>query len=121
MCEKSPLQVYKKVATLRKENAFKNAQLEYSVVNENVLSYVRKDEETTYLVALNLGDEASVDDYAHNLSEDAPTTGVVVVDSGGVSEDIESGKFVDLRNIKLESGDGLIIKLEKKNLDKTEL
>ena len=82
--------------------------MQFLVVNENIVSFMRFTRETApYLIALNLGDRASTDDYT-------VMTGMVrgkVVLYSGSSMKVVDGEFVTLSALTLQPGEGIVAML----------
>jgi len=82
--------------------------MQFLVVNENILSFMRFTRETApYLIALNLGDRASTDDYTLMTGM---VRGKVILYSGS-SLKVEDGDFVMLSALTLEPGEGIVAML----------
>ena len=103
---KSTLSIYKRLAALRQEAAFLNANvelLEGELDDRNILAYIRSDGTQRYIVVMNFG-------YSTSFSLDKDHTKGVVKVATKRLHNIE-GQGVDLNDISLEKGDGLVIQL----------
>jgi len=82
--------------------------MQFLIVNDNIVSFMRFARDTApYLIALNLGDRASTDDYT-------VLTGMVrgkVVLYSGTTLKIEDGELITLSALTLEPGDGIVAML----------
>jgi len=103
---KSPLQIFQRLSHLRKERSFLSTKIQFLVIHELVLSFMRYTRDTApYMVALNLGTEPSVDDYT-------VLTGVArgkVVLYSGSNQGVTEGGLVSLSDLNLEPGDGIVV------------
>ncbi|KAH9509944.1 Maltase 1 [Bulinus truncatus] len=107
---KSHLNLYKEYASLRQLDAFKYGNINVNMVtNDNVLSFLRYFGSERYLVAINFGQNESTDDYSVRLVNS--DSGVVVSDTGSVDAAIAKGANVNLRQLKLKPGDGVVVKV----------
>ncbi len=111
----STIQVYRKAAKLRKEPSFQNAKLQFCVVHDNILSYVRHTPgHAAYLVALNMGNEPSTDDYSMAIPSGFTTSAEVVLTSAKLKEiDIVIGKTISIDKITLYPTEALVFKLKE--------
>ncbi len=111
----SIIQVYRKAAKLRKEPSFQNAKLQFCVVHDNILSYVRHTPgHAAYLVALNLGNEPSTDDYTTTICSGLKMSGEVVLVSGDLQyNSLHIGKTVNLKTICLYPAEAVIVQLDE--------
>lgn len=108
------LDVVREVNKLREDPAFAWGTLNMTVVNDNILSYVRKAEgHPGYLVAMNLGATESSDDYTSVGAGRVPASakGTVVMASFK-HEDFAVGNEVEMNNVLLREGNVVIFKLE---------
>ena len=82
--------------------------MQFLVVNENVLSFMRFARDTApYLIALNVGERASTDDYT-------VMTGMVrgkLVLYAGTTLNVEEGELISLSALTLEPGEGVVAML----------
>ncbi|KAK3765353.1 hypothetical protein RRG08_065109 [Elysia crispata] len=107
---KSHLNLLKEFVALRTRDAFKYGDIDLNcVLNENVLAFLRTFGSERYLVAINFGQENSTDD--HSASPVNQSTGTVAAITGAVSEDLGKGHQVNLNNLTLKPGDGVVIQL----------
>ena len=112
------MQVYRQVAELRRLQPFSRGEFAYSLVSKNIFSFIRYlGKEPAYLVAINLGDTPSVDDYReykHGLPVDrvaVPYRGYVVVTTGKSEQGgLKVNDVVTFDNIALGPGEGVIIR-----------
>ena len=105
------LQVYRKLARLRKQETFLRGSMQYVVITDNVFSFVRHSRgHPTYLVALNFGKESSVDDHSYFLSSNH-NEGYVEIISGNSTAREETK--LNLKKLKLVPGEGLVIKINQ--------
>ncbi|CAL1544181.1 unnamed protein product [Lymnaea stagnalis] len=107
---KSHLNLYKEYANLRQLSAFKYGDINVNVVtNDNVLSFLRYYGSERYLVAINFGQASSTDNYTRDPVGAA--TGTVVSDTGNVDASIAKNNNVDLSQLTLDPGNGVVIRL----------
>ena len=82
--------------------------MQFLVVNENVLSFMRYARDTApYLIAVNLGEHASTDDYTVMMGM---VRGKVVLYSGTTLK-VEEGELIALSALTLEPGEGIVAML----------
>ncbi|KAJ8298000.1 hypothetical protein KUTeg_024531 [Tegillarca granosa] len=110
----STLKIYKALAKLRQQPSFQNRNITTGVVNDNVFSYVRTAYgRPKYLITINFGHESSTDDYSQKPFQ--MKTGEIVVKTNNFnSNDYSIGKSLDLKSIKLDRGQGLVLYLNNK-------
>ncbi|KAJ8297997.1 hypothetical protein KUTeg_024528 [Tegillarca granosa] len=110
----STLKIYKALAKLRQQPSFQNRNITTGVVNDNVFSYVRTAYgRPKYLITINFGHESSTDDYSQKPFR--MKTGEIVVKTNNFnSNDYSIGKSLDLKSIKLDRGQGLVLYLNNK-------
>ncbi len=61
---RSPLQLYRDLARLRRQRTFQTGAFDFAVVNRNIFSFIRyAHDQPDYLVAINVGKEPSTDNY----------------------------------------------------------
>jgi len=105
---RSTLQIYQRLSRLRKERSFLSSKIQFLVVNDNILSFMRFTRDTApYLIALNLGDISSTDDYTL-------LTGLVrgkVVLYSGTTMKVSDGDVIALSSVSLQPGEGLVAML----------
>ncbi|XP_071087645.1 alpha-glucosidase-like [Haliotis cracherodii] len=107
----SSLNIYKSLATLREVPAFQDPDVQFAVVNDNILSYVRGTANTgRYLVTMNLGHDLSTADYTKEPAK--AKSGRVVINTENFNEaKFNVGKSVSLSGLTLKPGQGLVLKL----------
>ena len=104
------LQVYRKLARLRKQETFLRGSMQYVVINDNVFSFVRHYRgHPAYLVALNFGKESSVDDHSCFLGSNHNRGSVEIVSGNST---VREETKLDLKKLKLAPGEGLVIKID---------
>ena len=116
----STLQIYKKLAVLRKLATFATGGLDYAVVNKNIFSFFRfssVSHHPAYLVAINVGDEVSVDNYREYPGDFPPKKvfvpyrGYVVHNTGsGESSGLSPTSVIHFEKITLYPGEGVVIR-----------
>ncbi|ESP00139.1 hypothetical protein LOTGIDRAFT_141370 [Lottia gigantea] len=109
--EITQIKVYQKLAELRQEPSFLYGRLEFSYVDTDMISYVRKASGyPSYLVVINVGTKESSTDFSkdpYNLKE-----GTVVVSTGNIDNtDYGLNKAIKLKKVALKPAEGLVIKL----------
>ncbi|XP_067661432.1 maltase A3-like [Haliotis asinina] len=109
--ELSPLNLYRKLAAFRDRPCFQYGGFEYGVVHEKIFSYIRYEVGgQTYLVTINFGHEISRDDYTEALNGESH--GEISITTGNVqSGKYRTGDKVNLHQLELNPGEGLIIKI----------
>jgi hypothetical protein len=107
----TPIQVYKALANVRKEEAFLYNKLTYVLTDDTIISYYRSAiGEQAYLVVINFGTATSTVNY--NVDPVNTESGEIIVSTENFSSDKYSvNKNVDLKALKLEPQQGLVIKL----------
>jgi len=79
--------------------------MQFLIVNDDILSFMRFTRDTApYLISLNLGNEASTDDYT-------VLTGMVrgkVVLYSGTTLNMKDGDLISLSAVTLQPGEGLV-------------
>lgn len=105
------MKVFKKVLEVRKIPSFQHADIDFAVVDENFLSFVRKAEgRPKYLVILNVSNDLNRQSTADfSRAPVGSSKGEVVAMTGTV--DVSFGSVVDLTSISLTRGQGLIIRV----------
>lgn len=115
----SPIQLYKKIATLRKQHCFTSGGLEYAVVNKNIFSFFRwspSSHHPSYLVAINIGDTQSTDNYRASPGgfppnkASVPDRAYVVYTTGVASSQLAPTALVSLEKLTLQPGEGVVIR-----------
>jgi len=105
---RSPLQIYQRLSRLRKERSFLSNKMQFLIVSDDILSFMRFTRDTApYLIALNLGDHASTDDYT-------VMTGMVrgkVVLYSGRTLNVVDGDLIALSALTLQPGEGIVAML----------
>lgn len=90
----------------------------FIVVNDEIVSFVRflAGSDHAYLVALNVGKKASTDNYNKEiLSATFQPKGKIVLNSGNIARDeMEVGQILDLGEITLNSAEGVVVQIHKK-------
>jgi len=105
---RSPLQIYQRLSRLRKERSFLSSRVQFLIVTESILSFMRVSRDTApYLIALNLGDGSSTDDYT---ALTGTVRGKVVLYSGTTMK-IEDGDLITLSALTLQPGEGIVAML----------
>ena len=103
------LQLYRKLARLRKQETFLRGSMQYVVINDKVFSFVRHYRgHPAYLAALNFGKESSVDDHSCFLSSNHNQGSVEIVSGNSTAREETT---LDLKKLKLVPGEGLVIKM----------
>ena len=111
----SPMQLYAKLARLRKEVSFTAGEIQYSYVDDDVYSYMRFARNSApYLILINIGTQPSTMDltistgtrYANVIVYAAPTQ-----QQGTVRRSYQLGQTIDLNNVTLKPGEGLTLML----------
>ncbi|XP_063695522.1 maltase A3-like [Culicoides brevitarsis] len=106
----SHLKIFKKLTTLHKSPAFKNGiYVPTNYINDNVFSYLRSDNNETYVIALNFGkqmEHVNFNDAFVNLGK----TGVVEVASLGSS--LQEGSECTLNSVSIPADTGVVIKVK---------
>jgi hypothetical protein len=105
---RSPLQIYQRLAHLRKERSFIGSKIQFLIVNDNVISFMRFARDSApYLIAANVGHTSSTDDYTI-------LTGVAhgkVVLYAGNEYVVKDGDLVSLSRLTLKPGEGIVVLL----------
>lgn len=106
------MKVFKKVLEVRKIPSFQNADIDFAVVDDNFLSFVRKAEgRPKYLVILNVSNDPNHQSTADfSVAPVGSSKGEVVAMTGTVDH-LPFGSVVDLTSISLTGGQGLIIRV----------
>lgn len=105
MSKKSHLKLFRELSLLREDPIFQNRDLDYAVVTDNIFSFVRKHgEQQTVLVAINIGQEDSVNDYSGKPVHG--TFGKVLITTNNL---VISVAKIDLRKVKLSPGQGFVV------------
>ena len=95
--------IYKTLAKLRKSPAFLNKDIQILPLDdEDMIAFIRSDGIEKYLVVIQIGGDA-----AEGLPVVAHKSGYVVVATGGAFDRLHT--TIDLGNIQLKKGDGLVI------------
>ena len=107
------MQLFSALARLRQDPAFKRGEILFSYSDDDIFSYVRQipgsgNDVGRYLVVLNLGQGSSKRDYS--VSPVGATKGVVVQGTCSVIGKVKD-KEVELTDLELSPGDGLVIRL----------
>ncbi|CAH1777671.1 unnamed protein product [Owenia fusiformis] len=114
--ETSSLQVYRHLVKLRKNDVFRVGNFHYAVVTETIFSFVRHIEnQPSFLVAINFGHKTTRTDFFEGTQMWLPEDGQIVLTTGHLKdEDLVIDQTVDLQNISLESGEGIVIEFWRK-------
>ncbi|KAH9491672.1 Maltase 1 [Bulinus truncatus] len=104
--EQTSLKLYRQVAHLRKRQAFQTGTFKVILVTNDAFAYLRTGVTEEYMVVLNFGQSIIVTD----LSGSGRSTATVSVLTPGLSFTV--GQLIQLKTITLESGHGLILKLD---------
>ena len=108
---KTPIQIYRQLAQLRKQESFRRGTMQYVVITDNVFSFVRHyGDQQPYLVAMNFGNVDSMNDHAVIIGETIYKKGKLELASGNV--DLKLSTEVKLVSLNLRPAEGLVIKLE---------
>ena len=102
----SSLSIYQRLAALRQEPAFMNPNIELTQGtngNRNILAFIRSDGSQRFAIIINFGETTSVS------IDTSQQSGVVEVATGGIFD--HAGKTINLSNVTLKKGDGLVIRL----------
>jgi hypothetical protein len=110
----SPLQLFHRLARLRKEVSFQYGRIQYATINTNIFSFMRFAKDSApYLVAINFGAETSTDDYS--LASGVAIGKVVAHarpnQSTEFNQQIREGMKVGLEKLTLHPGEGVVILL----------
>ncbi|XP_076117648.1 salivary alpha-glucosidase-like [Mytilus galloprovincialis] len=104
------IQVFKKVAEIRKLPSFQHAEIQFSVTNKNFLSYVRQAEgRPKYLVIMNVGQDKNAVSADFTKEPVGSSRGQVVAMTGTV--DIALNSILNLKEVSLKRGQGLVIRV----------
>ena len=105
----SVLSLYRQAAALRRHDAFQNSNLQFSVVNEDVFSFLRFDKDNVndvFLIIANIGDNESTNDYSVKLSDIVYQEGEVML-----SNYLDNGDKISLKDITVYEGEFVVLKL----------
>jgi hypothetical protein len=106
--DRSPLKIYQRLARLRKERSFIGSKIQFLIVDDNILSFMRFAKDSApYLIALNFGHTSSSNDYS-------VLTGVrhgKVVLYSGHEYRVKDGDLVVLAQLTLHPGEGIVVVL----------
>jgi len=107
----SPLQVYKRLSSLRQAPAFTSGALHYAVCDTEIFSFVRIDERSgeKYLVAINFGTQSAISDLSG--APVSAASGAVEVTTSALSSRLSVGDKISLTDLPLTPGDGVVLKL----------
>ncbi|XP_048738761.2 maltase 1-like isoform X2 [Ostrea edulis] len=109
----STLSIYKRLAELRQHPSFTNKKIIFSFVNDNIISYVRAEvDQPKFLVVMNFGSRTSTANCSGPPV--VAMNGEVVLataDSLTGSSSYKLGDTVELENIGLRAGEGIIVKI----------
>ena len=107
----STLQLYQRLATLRKYPSFQHGKLQYSVINENIFSFLRfAKDNAPYLIILNFGSKPTIEDFSFSAGVGY---GKVVAHAKGMtsSKEIKEGEKINLSKLHLEPAEGVVVLL----------
>lgn len=105
----SPVQVFHRLTRLRRERSFSVGQMQYAIVNDNVLSFMRYSKDSApYLIALNLGSSESTDDYTLSAGVSRGKIVLAVSQQGSSLSAVKEGSLVDLTRLTLRPGEGIV-------------
>lgn len=105
---RSSIQMYKAAADLRNQPAFLNNDIDYCVVTEEIFSYTRFGPEESYMVAINVGNNTSTEDYTYCASSHINSGAVVLTTP---TSTLRENDKVDLAKISLSPGEGIVVRL----------
>ncbi|KAB7505357.1 Maltase A1 [Armadillidium nasatum] len=111
--EQSHLLVYKELAKLRLKKTFQFGELEFQTATDEVVAFVRSYEDSqTYLIVINTSpEEVTIDVSKGNAA--LPENGTVVIRSStDTRRETEIGSLVNLAELPLIGGEGLVILIE---------
>ena len=109
---RTPLQIYRRLAGLRREESFQRGSMQYVVITDNVFSFVRHyKNHAPYLVAMNFGSVRSINDHAVIIGETIYKKGKLEVATSDA--EVTPGAEVKLVSLSLEPAEGLVIKLQR--------
>ena len=120
----SPLEIYRKLARLRKQPVFQTGEFDTAIANEDIYSFIRfSRNRPVYLTAINFGTKVSTDNYRKYSGKVArhttqatwdkfvPDEGTVVLNTQNFEHNqYDIGAIIDLESITLAPGQGLVIK-----------
>lgn len=111
----SSLRIYRRAAEIRQKKEFQKGHVTFSVVNDNVVSYLRHvpdcQSSAVYLVAVNVGQSASTDNYEEKVGGRSYNKGVVVLDTESADR---ADSLVYLKSLTLTPGQAVVLKLAEK-------
>ncbi len=109
--KRSSLQLYSELTALRSGPSFLKGDMHVIVKNAQVFSFTRHitSGHPTYLVALNLGNTTSTDDHTVAHNNIVFKCGSVVMTSCNLH--LEAGSHIDITNLTLNAGQGIVVKL----------
>jgi len=108
----SSLSLYKTLAKLRKEPAFRHGRIQNAITTANIYSFLRfTRDQTPYFVAMNFGNEAATHDYT--ISAGVQYADLVAHAAGdvGTLQQRTKSRSVDLEKLTLQPGEGIVVKL----------
>ncbi|KAL7638995.1 UNVERIFIED_CONTAM: hypothetical protein RMT77_010529 [Armadillidium vulgare] len=111
--EQSHLLVYKELAKLRLKKTFQFGELEFQTATDEVVAFVRSYEGSeTYLIVINTSpEEVTIDVQKGNAA--LPENGTIVIRSStDTRRETEIGSLVNLAELPLIGGEGLVILIE---------
>lgn len=105
----SPLQIYQRLTRLRRERSFSSGRLQYSIVNDNVISFMRFSKDgAPYLVALNLGNSETTDDYTLSAGVSYGKVVLYVSQPESSLSTVREGSKLNLARLTLAPGEGVV-------------
>lgn len=113
------LEVFQSLTLLRQEPSFQWGELHYSVINDDIFSFVRQAKGFPgFLVAINFGIKSSTVDFR---GAKVPSEGVVAATTANFdpsfAQDFKVGTEVPLGNLVLRPGEGVIFKWKPEALE----
>lgn len=105
----SPLQIYQRLTRLRRERSFSSGRLQFSIVNDNVISFMRFSKDgAPYLVALNLGNSVTTDDYTLSAGVSYGKVVLYVSQLESSLSTVREGSKLNLAQLTLAPGEGVV-------------
>ena len=105
------LQLYRRLVLLRDEGAFKRGRIHFVSTTKEIFSFMRfMKDDNAYFIVLNFGDIESHKDYFHSVG--VLMGRVVCHVTGMASRDVlGEDDLVDLSNLTLAPGEGMVLRL----------
>ena len=107
----TPIHLYAKLARLRKEHSFMLGDMQYSLVTDEIFSFMRFAKNSApYLIILNFGDVPATKDFTPSAGVQYGKVIAHAKPNGhrGPKKFIE-GKVVNLDNVTLLPGEGIVV------------